>query len=191
MKKWKTVLIVVAAVVSMIVNIGLSVFYVFQYSSRIVREVVSDMRDFNNEPKIIDDGGSFYEEDETPEENFQRIDREMQAIADYLYADGMLAGIEACDGIDTTFTPMMDAKGWPYAVVYREETEFDGGVKGYKVQKVTYDYMKNDEVQDEFVYEEEYYDENGNEVMDTQILGFFLVDHDTLEVTDEHTTQWH
>jgi len=68
---------------------------------------------------------------------------------------------------------------------------FDGGVKGYKVQKITYDYMKNYEGQDEFVYEEEYCDENGNKVMDTQILGFFLVDHVTLDVTDEHTTQWH
>jgi len=53
--------------------------------------------------------------------------------------------------------------------------------------------MKNYEGQDEFVYEEEYCDcdENGNKVMDTQILGFFLVDHVTLDVTDEHTTQWH
>jgi hypothetical protein len=51
--------------------------------------------------------------------------------------------------------------------------------------------MKNYEGQDEFVYEEEYCDENGNKVMDTQILGFFLVDHVTLDVTDERTTQWH
>lgn len=190
MKRWKAVLIVVAAVISMIVNIGFNVYYVFQYSSRIVRRVVSDTRDFDDETEIIDDGEPFYEE-ETQEEKFQRIDREMEAIADYLYADGRLAGIEASEGIDTTFTPMMDAKGWPYAVVYREETEFDGGVKGYRVQKITYDYMKNYEGQDEFVYEEEYCDENGNVVMDTQILGFFLVDHDTLKVIDEHTTQWH
>ena len=151
---------------------------------------MSDMGGYDHdfdEPNIIDDG---YEE-ETAEEDFLRIDREMQAVADYLYTDGMLAGIEASDGIDTTFTPMMDAKGWPYAVVYREKAEFDGGVKGYKVQKITYDYMKNYEGQDEFVYEEEYCDENGNKVMDTQILGFFLVDHVTLDVTDEHTTQWH
>lgn len=59
------------------------------------------------------------------------------------------------------------------------------------MRKITYDYMKNYEGQDEFVYEEEYCDENGNKVMDTQILGFFLVDHVTLDVTDEHTTQWH
>lgn len=190
MNKWKKILIVSIAVISMIVNIGFSVFYVFQYSSRVVRRVMSDMGGYDHdfdEPNIIDDG---YEE-ETAEEDFLRIDREMQAVADYLYTDGMLAGIEASDGIDTTFTPMMDTKGWPYAVVYREKAEFDGGVKGYKVQKITYDYMKNYEGQDEFVYEEEYCDENGNKVMDTQILGFFLVDHVTLDVTDEHTTQWH
>lgn len=66
----------------------------------------------------------FYEEEEeTQEEKFQRIDREMQAVAEYLYTEGRLAGTEAADGIDTSFTSMMDAKGWPYAVVYREETE--------------------------------------------------------------------
>ena len=112
MNKWKKILIVSIAVISMIVNIGFSVFYVFQYSSRVVRRVMSDMGGYDHdfdEPNIIDDG---YEE-ETAEEDFLRIDREMQAVADYLYTDGMLAGIEASDGIDTTFTPMMDAKGWP------------------------------------------------------------------------------
>lgn len=195
MKKWKTVLIVAAAVISMIVNIGFSVFYVFQYSSRIVRRVVSDMGvvdDDFDEPDTIDDSEPVNEdEQETAEEKFLRIDREMQAVADYLYTEGMLAGVKAADGIDTTFTPMKDAKGWPYAVVCREEAVFDGDVKGYKVQKVTYEYMKDYGEQDEFVYEEEYYDVSGNPVMDTQILGFFLVDRDTMEVTDENTTQWH
>ena len=135
---------------------------------------------------------SVYEEgQETTEEKFLRIDREMQAVADYLYTEGMLAGVEAADGIDTAYTPMMDAKGWPYAVVYREKMVFDGGVNGYKVQKVTYEYMKDYGEQDEFVYEEEYCDESGNPVMDTQILGFFLVDKDTMEVTDENTVEWH
>lgn len=195
MEKWKKVLIVAAAVISMIVNIGLSVFYVFQYSSGIVRSVVSDRGyagDDLDEPDINDGNGPVHEEEqETEEEKFLRIDREMQAVADYLYTEGMLAGVADADGIDTAFTPMMDAKGWPYAVVYREETVFDGGTKGYKVQKVTYEYMKDHGSQDEFVYEEEYWDENGNPVMDTQILGFFLVDKDTMEVTDENTAQWH
>lgn len=194
MKNWKTVLIVVAAVISMIVNIGLSVFYVFQFSSRIVRNVVTDMRPFEEtfeEPDSIGGEPEYEEERETAAEESLRIEREMQAVADYLYTEGMLAGVTAADGIDTAFTPMMDAKGWPYAVVYREETVFDGGVKGYKVQKVTYEYMKDYGGQDEFVYEEEYCDVSGNPVMDTQILGFFLVDKDTMEVTDENTTEWH
>lgn len=195
MKKWKTVLIAAAAVISMIVNIGFSTFYLFQYSSRVVRRVISDMEtsdDDSDEPGMTDGGEPFYEEEEeSQEENFQRIDREMQAVAEYLYTEGRLAGTEAADGIDTSFTSMMDAKGWPYAVVYREETEFGGGIKGYKVQKVTYEYMKDYGNQDEFVYEEEYCDESGNPVMDTQILDFFLVDKDTLEVTDENTDQWH
>lgn len=195
MKKWKTVLIVAAAVISMIVNIGFSVFYVFQYSSRIVRRVISDMGIVDDDfhvPDTIDDSESVYEEgQETTEEKFLRIDREMQAVADYLYTEVMLAGVEAADGIDTAYTPMMDAKGWPYAVVYREKMVFDGGVNGYKVQKVTYEYMKDYGEQDEFVYEEEYCDESGNPVMDTQILGFFLVDKDTMEVTDENTVEWH
>ena len=195
MKKWKTVLVVAAAVISMIVNIGLTTFYLFRYSSRIVRRVMSDMGTFDDDwdaPGRIDGGGPFYEEEEeTPAESSKRIDREMQAVAEYLYAEGSLAGVEAADGIDTAFTPMMDAKGWPYAVVYREEAEFDGGIKGYKVQKVTYEYMKDYGNQDEFVYEEEYCDESGSPVVDTQILGFFLVDKDTLEVTDENTDQWH
>lgn len=195
MEKWKKVSIVTAAVISMIVNIGLSVFYVFQYSSGIVRSIVSDMgavEDGLSEPDISDGNGPVYEEEEeTAEEKFLRIDREMQAVAEYLYTEGMLAGVVAADGIDTAFTPMMDAKGWPYAVVYREETVFDGNIKGVKVQKVTYEYMKDHGGQDEFVYEEEYCDESGNPVMDTQILGFFLVDKDTMEVTDENTAQWH
>ena len=200
MKNWKTILIVAVAAISMIVYIGFSVCYIYQYSFRIVRRVAShleyydhsdDSEDFD-ESEILDDDEPFYEEeDETAEEEFLRIDTEMRAVAEYLYTNGRLAGVEASDRIDLTYTPMMDAKGWPYAVVYQEETEFDGGVKGYKVQKITYDYMKNYEGQDEFVYEEEYCDENGNVVMYTQILGFFLVDKDTLEVTDENTDQWH
>ena len=94
MKKWKTVLIVAAAVISMIVNIGFSVFYVFQYSSRIVRRVISDMGIVDDDfhvPDTIDDSESVYEEgQETTEEKFLRIDREMQAVADYLYTEGML-----------------------------------------------------------------------------------------------------
>lgn len=194
MKKWKAILIVSAAVISMVVNIGFSVFYVFRYSSSIAERVLSDRKEADDydEPEILDGGESFIgEEEETQEEKFQRIEREMQAVAEYLYTEGALAGVEVSDGIDTAFSPALDAKGWPYAVVYQEETEFDGGVKGYKMQKVTYEYMKDYGEQDEFVYEEEYCDESGNVVMDTQVLGFFLVDKDTLEVTDENTDQWH
>ncbi len=209
MKRWKAVLIVTAAMISICVSAYRIVGYVLYRNIVSNRSTAANYREdeldgdrsdgdksrrdrterdeYDSRKRGNGEGASPIEEaEESAEEMFRRIEQEMRAVTDYLYTEGALADT---DEANRTFAMEVDAKGWPYAVVYREEMDFNG-IKGYKVQTITYDYTRAYERQDEFVYEEEYYDENGNSVKDTQILDFFLVDRETLEVTDEHTTEW-
>ena len=51
-------------------------------------------------------------------------------------------------------------------------------------------YNKTVDGEDEFVYQENYRDEAGNEANSSKILDFFMVNNDTLEVTDTGRTYW-
>jgi hypothetical protein len=42
----------------------------------------------------------------------------------------------------------------------------------------------------EYVYEEFYLNDDGSEAQSAQILDFYLVDTETLDVTDENRTNW-
>lgn len=48
-----------------------------------------------------------------------------------------------------------------------------------------------DEEIDEYVLQESYYDSNNTETASPVIVDFFLIQKDTLEVTDESTKEWH
>lgn len=130
------------------------------------------------------DDGVLYDEDGVPADDFnQRQKKEYQAIFDYLVSNGYLSDQDTLEfGIS--------AKGWLYAAVNLGARDVDGETV-YVRRVLIYDDSKNLAGQDEFVFEEEYYDEEGNSVYSTKILDFFLVDCRTFAVTDEQINDWH
>ena len=79
------------------------------------------------------------------------------------------------------------AKGELFLNVLTYEKEADG-----EKVKVSQELRYNKQVdnQDEFVYQENYYYENSGSSGDSKILDFFMVDRETLEVTDTGRTYW-
>ena len=45
--------------------------------------------------------------------------------------------------------------------------------------------------QREYVYQIKFKDKSGNEVASTKVVDFYLIDTETLEITDEKTNDWH
>ena len=43
----------------------------------------------------------------------------------------------------------------------------------------------------EYVYQIKFKDKSGNEVASTKVVDFYLIDTETLEITDEKTNDWH
>ena len=93
----------------------------------------------------------------------------MNAVWQYLVSNSVIE--------DQGFTTDMDAKGYTYAVV--------GNAKGDRlVLKGNGDQTDdNGNACTEYVLEQEGEDQ-------TELLGFYLVNRTTLEVTDEHKTSW-
>ena len=82
----------------------------------------------------------------------------------------------------------ISAKGYPYAVIKQEIDE----TTGEKVeQHLVYNESYYDESKHEYVLEEYYYNSDGTEKGSITIIDFFLIDCETLEVTDEHINTWH
>ena len=79
------------------------------------------------------------------------------------------------------------AKGELFLNVLTYEKEADG-----EKVKVSQELRYNKQIdnQDEFVYQENYYYENSGSSGDSKILDFFMVDRETLEVTDTGRTYW-
>ena len=104
----------------------------------------------------------------------------MQAIYDYLDSTEFL------EEMKLSYTN--NAKGETYAVVGSGTETRDG-----KSVAIEYNLYYNKEKMDadnknydEFVLEKQYI--NGE--YETEIIDFYLIDPDTLEVTDEHKTTW-
>lgn len=82
----------------------------------------------------------------------------------------------------------ISAKGYPYAVIKQEIDE----TTGEKVeQHLVYNESYYDEAKHEYVLEEYHYNSDGTEKDSATIIDFFLIDCETLEVTDEHINTWH
>lgn len=131
-------------------------------------------------PENSKDNSSEYDENGYPlTDEFEGYKQQLAAIADY---------ISIQDGASLAYG--LTAKGWPYAVISSESCEVDG-ISATVEQCLIFNETYTGEGKREYVYEEFCFDADGNEVRSTRILDFFLVDTDTLEVTDENTTQWH
>lgn len=107
--------------------------------------------------------------DSTEAKQYETEENEMNAVWQYLVSNSVIE--------DQGFTTDMDAKGYTYAVV--------GNAKGDRLV------LKGNGSQT---------DDNGNACTEyvleqegegqTELLGFYLVNRTTLEVTDEHKTSW-
>lgn len=111
---------------------------------------------------------------------YAALEDQVRAVAQYLRQSGAVPGADDP-------TPSYDAKGHPYASLGTEDATVDG-----RTVRVEYLLRDNGESREpagtaeEFVLERAYPDGES----DLQILGFYLVDHRTLAVTDEHRTSW-
>jgi hypothetical protein len=121
-------------------------------------------------------------------DEFQAYKEQMIAIDKYIKSQGKLAGVQA-EVSDFQCEFFLSAKGWPYAVIYRETTDMDGSIV-YEEHRLVYNESYQEDGTQEYVYEQFYFDENGSEVQSTKIVDFFLVDTETLVVTDENKINW-
>ena len=131
---------------------------------------------------------SLYDNDNVLNDYTDQIKKnEYQAIFEYLTTEGPLADTTVLSNPKIAMDYYYSAKGELFLNVLTYEKEIDG--EKVKVsQKLRYN--KQVDNQDEFVYQENYYYENSGSSGDSKILDFFMVDRETLEVTDTGRTYW-
>lgn len=123
----------------------------------------------NETPKIDEDGYP-------TAQDYQAYKREMAAVASYIGVDGFEMEYK------------ITAKGYPYAVISRETNEKTGQVTElHIIPNEQHERLSNRE----YVLQKHRFAADGAESASAEIVDFYLVDCATLEVTDEHTTQWH
>ena len=79
------------------------------------------------------------------------------------------------------------AKGIPYAVLFRES---DANVNSISEYRLILNEAYEGADKHEYVLEKYEYDSEGSEISSPVILGFYLIDSQTLKVTDEKKTEW-
>lgn len=89
---------------------------------------------------------------------------------------------------DSDIECAISAKGYPYAILKQEINEATG-------EKTEYHLILNESYGDsskhEYVLEEYIFSSNREEVSSPTIIDFYLIDCETLEVTDEQINTWH
>jgi len=100
-----------------------------------------------------------------------------------------MAAVASCIGVDGfEMEYKITAKGYPYAVISREPNEKTGQVTElHIILNEQHERLSNRE----YVLQKHRFAADGAESASAEIVDFYLVDCATLEVTDEHTTQWH
>jgi hypothetical protein len=121
-------------------------------------------------------------------DEFQSYKEQMTLISDFIINQKIFLGV-ASDATDFQCEYFLNAKGYPYAVIYRDTEDFDGSSVQVE-QRLVYNESYEADGKQEYVYEEFYFNENGTEAQSTKILDFFLIDTETLDITDENRTKW-
>lgn len=122
-------------------------------------------------------------------EDYQEYKIQFSAIDKFIKEEGSLSAVEDVQN-DTGISYEMTSKGWPYAIIYTGKGR-DGNTE-YNVEWwLKYNEAYIDEVYNEYILEERYYDSNGMEMKSPAILDFYIIDKSTMEVIDEKTTEWH
>ena len=125
------------------------------------------------------------EEEANPvDEDGYPLDEEWQSYKNELLKIADTVGTNDDFNVDCNIS----AKGYPYAVIKQESDE----TTGEKVeQHLVYNESYYDESKHEYVLEEYHYNSDETEKDAATIIDFFLIDCETLEVTDEHINTWH
>lgn len=82
----------------------------------------------------------------------------------------------------------MDEEGYPYAILKQEINKTTGEITEYQL---IFNESYSDSSKHEYVLEEYIFSSNGEEVPSPTIIDFYLIDCETLEVTDEQINTWH
>lgn len=124
------------------------------------------------------------EEDDSLDKDGYPLDEEWQS-----YKKELLKIASTVDSIsDSDIEYYISANGYPYAVLKQEITGNTG-------EKTEYRLILNENYSDtskhEYVLEEYSFFSNGEEFSEPLIIDFYLIDCETLEVTDEQINTWH
>lgn len=129
-----------------------------------------------------------YDEDGYPmTEEYQRYKKELAEVSDYIQTK---SDVFLDSYLDTKYQLefRLTSKGWPFAVINKKIDENTGAVTELHL---LYNESHIDEEMDEYVLQEYYYDSDNTEAASPAIVDFFLIQKDTLKVTDENTKEWH
>jgi hypothetical protein len=121
-------------------------------------------------------------------DEFQSYKQQMAAISEFITKQELMLGV-ASGVTDFQCEYFLSAKGYPYAVIYRDTEDLDGS-SVHVEQRLVYNESYEADGKQEYVYEEIYFDENGNEAQSAKILDFFLIDTESLDITEENRTKW-
>ena len=145
------------------------------------------------------------------EERIEQLYLEMEALDTYIKTEGDLAGIESSDSIHLEAEREMNARAQPYLVVYLEyvpdelpvdsqsgqPADSQDGIINRDDSSVTEDideenrtiiiertlqYNRTTEQGDQFVYKERWHDSENRSLKDAELLNFFVVNPDTMEI---------
>lgn len=129
-----------------------------------------------------------YDEDGYPmTEEYQRYKKELAEVSDYIQTKSDVFFVSYPD-TKYQLEFRLTSKGWPFAVINKKIDENTGAVTELHL---LYNESHIDEETDEYVLQEYYYDSDNTEAASPAIVDFFLIQKDTLKVTDENTKEWH
>lgn len=129
-----------------------------------------------------------YDEDGYPmTEEYQRYKKELAEVSDYIQTKSDVF-LDSYPDTKYQLEFRLTSKGWPFAVINKKIDENTGAVTELHF---LYNESHIDEETDEYVLQEYYYDSDNTEAASPAIVDFFLIQKDTLKVTDENTKEWH
>ena len=129
-----------------------------------------------------------YDEDGYPmTEEYQRYKKELAEVSDYIQTKSDVF-LDSYPDTKYQLEFRLTSKGWPFAVINKKIDENTGAVTELHL---LYNESHIDEETDEYVLQEYYYDSDNTEATSPAIVDFFLIQKDTLKVTDENTKEWH
>lgn len=129
-----------------------------------------------------------YDEDGYPmTEEYQRYKKELAEVSDYIQTKSDVF-LDSYPDTKYQLEFRLTSKGWPFAVINKKIDENTGAVTELHL---LYNESHIDEETDEYVLQEYYYDSDNTEAASPTIVDFFLIQKDTLKVTDENTKEWH